>query len=308
MNITSARAHCSSANIGSGFDSFGICHDAFHVDGTITINDPHKPFEAVFNGNSKNIDDIENSAVAVVRKMALDIEIKGKFTISFDSSIPVGMGLGSSGAASVCSAILLNRLFDLKLSEKEIITYASHGENFAAGSYHLDNVAASTLGNFSAVFSDSPLRIRNYPISGGIKFLAIVPYITARNKTMENRKLIPEAVPFSSTVNNVKFSTSLIAGILTGDRDLVEYGLNDNIVEVARTSRYPFFPEIRSICQRNKAIGLILSGSGPAMLCFTDEKTDVKQIQKELDAYFKRNGLDFITSISYPTTGAYERN
>ncbi|SJK84557.1 homoserine kinase [Cuniculiplasma divulgatum] len=308
MKSVTGRVYCSSANIGSGFDSFGICHSAFFSDGNLSITEEQGPLKIDFRSNLNDFDMLENSALAVIRKIAEDFEIISHLSLELNSTIPVGMGLGSSGAASVSSSVLMNELFSLDLPVNEIIKYASYGENFASGSFHLDNVTASTIGNFSAVFSESPLRIRKFDIPENIGFISIVPQIIARNKTQENRKLLPEMIPFKKVVRNINFSNSLLAGIITGDRDLMEYGLDDQIVEQARMIKYDFLVDVRSICKRNNAIGLILSGAGPAMLCFTDDRTDKGQIRKDLTHYFQSRELDFIMADSYPSAGAYERN
>lgn len=306
MKTVSRRVYCSSANVGSGFDSFGICHNAFFSDVKLSIIDEQGPFKIDFKSNLNEVDIRENSAIYVVRKMVEDFDISSRISLQVNSNIPVGMGLGSSGAASVSSSVLINELFNLNLSVNDIIKYASYGEKYASGSFHVDNITASTLGNFSAVFSVSPLRIRKFNVPDGIEFIVIVPLITSKNKTMENRKLIPDMVTFKDAVQNINFSNSLLAGILTGDRDLIEYGLDDHIVENARKTRYNFLADVRNICKVHSAIGLILSGAGPAMLCFIDRKTDKLEISKNLDSYFHSKGLDFIMADSYPSGGVYE--
>ena len=306
MKTVSRRVYCSSANIGSGFDSFGICHSAFFSDVNLSVTHEQGPLEINFKCNSNDFDLNENSALHVMRKIASDFHINSHLSLEINSNIPVGMGLGSSGAASVSSSVLMNELFDLNLSVNDIIRYSSYGEKFASGSYHLDNITASTLGHFSAVFSDNPLRIKRFNLPEGIEFMVIVPKIKTKNKTMENRKLIPDTVAFKDSVKNSNFSNSLLAGILTSDRDLIAYGLNDCIVEQARMSRYNFLTDVRTICKANNAIGLILSGAGPTMLCFTDRETDRLEISKKLDSYFQSRGLDFIISDSYPSDGIYE--
>lgn len=306
MKTVSRRVYCSSANIGSGFDSFGICHGAFFSDVNLSVTNENGPLEINFKSNSNDFALNENSAIYVMRKIASDYQISSHLSLEINSNIPVGMGLGSSGAASVSSSVLMNEIFDLNLSVNEIIRYASYGEKFASGSYHLDNITASTLGHFSAVFSDNPLRIRKFNLPDDIEFMVIVPKIKTKNKTMENRKLIPDTVAFKDSVKNSNFSNSLLAGILTADRDLIGYGLDDCIVERARMAKYSFLADVRAICKVSDAIGLILSGAGPTMLCFTDSKTDRLEISKNLDSYFKSRGLDFIISDSYPSGGIYE--
>ncbi len=302
MRSFTKRVYCSSANIGSGYDTFGICHNAFYNDITISQLDENGKFSIECEVNNK-VDPRRNSALHVVEKFAEKYEITGKFSMLINSTIPTGMGLGSSGSASVGAILSFSKALDIDLDQESIIQYASLGEEFASGSRHLDNVAASTLGNFTAVLCHKPIIAKSFPLCSGINFLIIIPQLFSENKTMENRRLIPETVKVNETVGNVRYASSLMAGLVSNDMELIRFGLNDKIFERARSRKYPFFYDLRKICLKNEALGLVMSGSGPTMLCFMDEKTDVLNLRRQIDAYFLTIKLNYITSISYPSEG-----
>ncbi len=61
-------------------------------------------------------------------------------------SIKPASGLGSSGADAAAIAYALNKLLNAGLDYKSLIKIAALGEVAAAGTPHMDNVAASLLG------------------------------------------------------------------------------------------------------------------------------------------------------------------
>ena len=65
--------------------------------------------------------------------------------------IPIGKGLGSSGATAAATVIGLNEIFKPGMDYNELI-------EVAAGSPHPDNVAASILGGLVLIYQRKPLR------------------------------------------------------------------------------------------------------------------------------------------------------
>ena len=107
----SAVAHSSTANLGPGFDVFGLGLDAF--EDTVTITRGKKIEDSVPHVNlTLSGDDIEtispnaseNTAGLVVRRMSYDLNLNGKTNWALDlhisKKIPTGYGMGSSAASA----------------------------------------------------------------------------------------------------------------------------------------------------------------------------------------------------------------
>ena len=65
--------------------------------------------------------------------------------------VPIGLGMGSSGASAAAAAFGMNQLFELGMSGDDMIFYAGKGEKLTSGTAHYDNVSASILGGFVVV-------------------------------------------------------------------------------------------------------------------------------------------------------------
>lgn len=61
--------------------------------------------------------------------------------------VPIGRGLGSSGATAAATVIGLAKLLGIELSPAEVVYVAGLAEAYVAGSPHFDNVTASYWGS-----------------------------------------------------------------------------------------------------------------------------------------------------------------
>ena len=143
------RAPSSTANLGPGFDVFGLALDAFHDEITLT----KKPWRGVRILTADDIpkDPQQNTAGLVIKSMKQKFKIKSGIEMRIKKGVPAGFGMGSSAASAAAAALACNRLFNLKLDNKTLVKYAGIGEKASAGTIHYDNVAASLLGGFVVV-------------------------------------------------------------------------------------------------------------------------------------------------------------
>src|ERR671918_487093 len=149
MKSCSAAAPCSTANLGPGYDVFGLALDAledkvkvsrtYPDGGRITIKNSDQAIPSMPESNSAGL---------VVKKMMQDFEISDSTEIEITKGVPSGYGVGSSAASATAAAMAFNALYDLKIDRNRLIEYAAEGEVASAGTKHYDNVSASLLGGF----------------------------------------------------------------------------------------------------------------------------------------------------------------
>ena len=143
------RAPSSTANLGPGFDVFGLALDAFYDE--ITLDKTNKsvgrnrPWHGVRILTADDVpkDPQQNTAGLVIKAMKQKFKIKSGIEIGIKKGIPAGFGMGSSAASAAAAALAFNKLFNLKLDNKTLIKCAGIGEKASAGTIHYDNVAAS---------------------------------------------------------------------------------------------------------------------------------------------------------------------
>ena len=150
------RAPSSTANLGPGFDVFGLALDAYYDEVTLSKTNKssaNKPWHGVRILTTDDIpkDPQQNTAGLVVKSMKQKFKIKSGIEIRIKKGVPAGFGMGSSAASAAAAALACNRLFNLKLDNKTLVKCAGIGEKASAGTIHYDNVAASLLGGFIVV-------------------------------------------------------------------------------------------------------------------------------------------------------------
>ncbi|KAJ3343220.1 hypothetical protein HDU93_009204 [Gonapodya sp. JEL0774] len=147
------RVSCSTSNLGPGFDVLGMSLSLFlDVHASLQLDpkpDPLDPITISYSGDSPHTVPLEVDR-NLVTKVALYVAVANGamlppgLHIHIDNPIPLGRGLGSSGAAVVAGALLANSACSLGLSRERLLDYCLAIEG------HPDNVTASLMGGFCA--------------------------------------------------------------------------------------------------------------------------------------------------------------
>jgi homoserine kinase len=235
----------------------------------------------------------DNVAGAVVARIAEDHGIVSGISMKLRKEVPVGVGLGSSAASSVCAVVGMNELFGLRLSAKEALEYAGLGEEFASGARHYDNVAASMLGGVVIVRSTTEPEVTRIGVPSGIGLCAVTPRVSLpKRKTEFARSLVPKTVTMEDVIRNVSMAASLVLGFKTGDAGLVGKGMHDFVVEPPRSEMIPGYGRVRERALGSGAAGVCISGAGPTMLAvFNRREASGGRIIRAMVSAFKEEGV-----------------
>ena len=300
VKSVTVRAPCSTANLGPGFDVFGLALDAFYDKVTVTKkrkgitiktqdNIPHKPEQ--------------NTAGLVAKEMKKRCKIAGGIEITIEKSVPAGFGMGSSAASAAACAIGINKLYNLKLNKNELVSYAGVGEKASAGSIHYDNVAASVIGGFVIVRSN-PLNVTRIEAPKDLVLCVAIPDIKVpKKKTKVSRSVIPKSVKLSDSVKNLANAANIVAGFLNKDSRMIGESVIDVIVEPARKHLIPGFDNVKKNAMRSGAFGVTISGAGPAVIAFVSKKQNVKKIGDAMRRGFKTAKKDSTIVVCKPSKG-----
>lgn len=190
--------------------------------------------------------------------------------------IPLARGLGSSAAAIVAGLFAADHLFELGLSEGEMLARAAELEG------HPDNVAAAIYGGFVICGTGrggEPLAARFDP-PGDLEGIAVIP--SEEVSTERARAAIPPEVPLADAVANLSAAASLVLGLQRADLDLISRGLADRIHQPRRRSIYPRSMELVDAAPALGALGATISGAGPTVLVWTTWE-DAGKVAEELE-------------------------
>ena len=299
VKSVTVHAPCSTAHLGPGFDVFGLALDAFYDE--VTVTKKGKGITIV------SSDDIplkpeQNTAGLVAKEMVKKCKISG-VEITIKKNVPAGFGMGSSAASAAACAIGINKLFNLKLTKNELVSYAGVGEKASAGSIHYDNVAASVIGGF-VIVSSNPLNV--IPIEAPkdlVLCLAIPEMKVPKKKTKVSRSVIPKSVKFSDSLKNLANATNIVVGFLNKDSRMIGESVIDVIVEPARKHMIPGFDNVKKNALRAGAFGVTISGAGPSVIAFVSKKQNVKKIGDAMRRGFKTAKKNSTIVICKPSKG-----
>lgn len=296
------------ANFGPGFDVFGLAHDGFQDTIKIKIIEKEGIDINITGTDSEHIPrEPDNNSAGYVAKYFSNKLPKGYgFKIDIEKGIPVGKGLGSSGASAAGCIVGLNRLLDLELSNNQLVSYAAKGESVSAGIDHADNVAASILGGFTIIRSYNPLHVMSLtPPTNMAIALAIPKLPIVRNKTEKARKILPDDVPIKSFVHNVGHASTVVAGISLGDVEMMGQGMSDAIVEPVRSRLIPGYDSVRKKALYSGASGVAISGAGQTIIAIVDEnKVSALEVAESMKEAFEKEGVSSDIIASKPSKGA----
>lgn len=286
-------APCSSANLGSGFDVFGLALEAFYDTLTAELTDNDIKVEVSGLGAEKIPTDPSRNTAGLVAKNLLAGRGLG-VNIGLEKGIPSRMGLGSSGASAAACAVALNHLLGLGLVRDELVRLAALGEVAAAGASHADNVAASVLGGFTIVRAHEEwFKVVRLDPPPNLEVALAMPSVeTPQNKTAKSRAILPKSVAFNDAVTNVKNAALVVAGFHLGDIDMIGRGMTDALVEPARMRLIPNYLETKKAAYAAGASGVAISGAGPAVIAVVDaDKVSAGTVASAMKNAFLEGGI-----------------
>ena len=295
------RAPSSTANLGPGFDTFGLAIDAFYDEVTLTKT---KNSVTIITNDNIPTNPENNTAGLVVKNMKKKLKIKSGVEIQIKKGIPAGFGMGSSAGSAAATAVAFGKLFKIKLNSNQLVEFAGFGEKASAGTIHYDNVAASVLGGF-VIVKTNPLNVITIDSPMNLRMCVAVPKIVVpKKKTKVSRGVIPKKVKLVDAVLNLSNASAIVAGFMKKDPELIGNSIKDVIVEPARQHMIPGYQKVKQNAIKAGAYGVTISGAGPSVIAFSKNSMDLKKISNAMSKGFKTAHIECETIICKPSKGA----
>lgn len=250
MRVT-ATAPATVANLGPGFDAFGLALDLCNVVALDTDAAPGARWEG--EGADELPTDGSDLVSRTVRAVAGG---DARFGIVGRNAIPLERGLGSSAAAVVAGVLLGGALAGRDLAPDEVLAIAARIEG------HPDNAAAAVHGGFTIVAGATVVALAVDP---AIVPVALVPE-AARTSTAAARAALPATVPLADAAEGAA-RAALVPLALTDAPELLAEALADRIHQDARLALHPA-SRARFDALRTAGIPVCVAGSGPSLLAF----------------------------------------
>jgi homoserine kinase len=262
MRLT-ARVPATSANLGPGFDCFGVALDLCNE---VTIDTNAEP-EVTWEGEGADelpTDGSDMVTRAIVSTVEAQRRLHGDaaippYALHGLNRIPLERGLGSSAAAAVAGTALASMLLGPAGLDDDPYATAVHAAELEG---HLDNAAPASFGGLTVIAEG---HIRRLEVNERISPVLLIPE-WSRLGTAEARRALPETVPLGDAVFNVGHGALVVQALVTGDLDLLRVALHDRLHQAVRLA---LVPEIREVFEDlARSVAVCVSGSGPSILAF----------------------------------------
>jgi homoserine kinase len=258
------RVPATSANLGPGFDAFGI---ALNLYNEFVIREKNEG--ALPPGFSllprKNLG--ADAALLLARKAKLTLP---ELEFGIRAQVPRARGLGSSATLTIAGIKAADALLQTHYSDAELIALASQIEG------HPDNAAPALLGGFviSIRNGQNVQFFRSLPPKP-LQVVVGVPDFELH--TVKSRQALPEQVSLKDAAFNVSRAGLLAASLISGQYELLRRGMEDRLHQPYRQALVPGLDKVMEAVIKKGALGTCLSGSGPTILVFCQNQAQALQ-------------------------------
>ncbi|MEX2503906.1 MAG: homoserine kinase [Egicoccus sp.] len=257
------RVPATSANLGPGFDAFGLAFDRYLV--VRSTPAPGGGDRVRFRGDGDDEVDTGDDNL-VWRSLVAFCDHHGAPTpdVGLDvvNDIPLERGLGSSSAAIVAGLVLGRALTRVEVGDLELVDLADRLEG------HPDNVAPAVLGGLVACAptDDDRLVVRRHNPAPHLRPVALIP--TTRQATTAARAVLPESLPRREVAVQAGRAGHVLGGLL-GAWPVDAAAAGDRLHEPARLQ---VMTATAAVVNELRAIGVHawLSGAGPSAAAMVD--------------------------------------
>ncbi|KAK7739149.1 Trihydroxynaphthalene reductase [Cytospora paraplurivora] len=341
------KVPCSSANIGPGFDVIGLALSMYlelHVtiDRSKTKSDYPLNCRITYEGQGEEEIslDPDRNLLTRVALYVLRCHDQRSFPVEthvhVKNPIPLGRGLGSSGAAVVAGVLLGNEVGGLKIDNDRLFDYCLMIER------HPDNVGAALYGGFVGTYlkpltpedvarieiplaevlpapaggvdtgarpPDPPVGIGHhikFPWAKEIKAVAIIPEFEVA--TAKARAVLPAEYSRQDVTFNLQRIALLpvALGQSPPDPDLINLAMQDKLHQPYRQTLIPGLTEIvESMTPKSQPglLGVCLSGAGPTILALAT--SNFEEIAENIISRFKKNNIECSWKLLEPAEGSH---
>jgi homoserine kinase len=295
-NPIQVQVPATSANLGPGFDSFGLAlamHDRYVAQ---ILDDAGLDIDVTGEGAEEVPRTDKNLLVKAMNKGFDFLGGKPKgIAVRALNVIPHGRGLGSS-ASAIVGGLCLARALVLtgidKMSDEKLLQLATDMEG------HPDNVAAALYGNAVVAWQEDQhgkeiAQAISLSVDTRIRAIAFIPSTAVA--TSKARKMLPEMIPHRDAARN-SANSALLVHALTLRPDLLFRATEDFLHQSYRQDAMPAsFALLTKL--RGAGVAAFISGAGPTVLALhTGNESDVAELIRAAGTKFEAKSLEIARS------------
>ena len=291
-NPIQVQVPATSANLGPGFDSFGLAFGMYDRYVAQILDEGGLDIDVTGEGADEVPRTDKNLLVKAMYKGFDFLGGKPKgVAVRALNVIPHGRGLGSSASAIIGWLVLARSLVLTgtdKMSDEALLNLANEMEG------HPDNVAAALYGGATVAWQDvvkgkAVAHALHLPVDPRIKVMAFIPSTPLATK--KARTMLPETIPFADALRNSS-NAALLTQALTIRPDLLFTATEDFLHQ---SYRQEAMPASFALMTKLRAAGIaaFISGAGPTVLALhTEGDEESIQLSRAGGAKFEGKSLE----------------
>ena len=281
------KVPATTANMGPGYDVLGMALSQYS---TFQCQEDDKISLSIKGLESEK----DHEANLVVRSMNhlfkyVDKYPKG-YKLEIINDIPLARGMGSSASAIVGGLLVANYLVGANLDQDEILKLATQIEG------HPDNVAPALMGNIvlSTKAPDDQVIYHSIKPFDDLTCVLFIPDYEV--STSMSRAVLPQSISMADAVHTSGHLSLMLAGFMTGNKDLIGQTMVDRLHEPYRKSLIKNFDDFKASALEVGAFAFSLSGSGSTIIAYCDHDSapHVKRAFKEVSQKYSISGTSKI--------------
>jgi homoserine kinase len=296
--IASVDVPASTANLGSGFDSFAAAlslklrAELWHGDEAgIVLNARGEGAPRAGEPADENL---------LIRAFREGLRVSAapgaaSWRLEVSGMIPAARGLGSSAAAIVAGVVLGAAVGRRTVEADELLALAARLEG------HPDNVAAALYGGFTIALAETDERILLRRFRVPEAWIPIAFIAQRESRTHEMREALPAAISHAAAARQAGRSALLATAIMTSDASLLRAAMTDELHQPFRLPLLAGSRHLIELAYDRGAAGACLSGAGPTVLAICDSAPSAHAVEKAWNA----SGVPgMATRLRFDTAGA----
>jgi homoserine kinase len=283
------RVPATIANMGPGFDSFGMAVNLYNQFSFERSEQDRLSFEQA-QYPDKGPDNILFKAMDALYQRAG--QKRPSFFVKTTGNIPMTGGLGSSSTAVIAGLVAANRQLKAGFTQEDLLNTAIEMEG------HPDNVAPALLGGV-LLYDTRPYAL-SWPTEWRI--LTLSPSYSVL--TEDARRILPQSVTLEDSIFNLRKVSVLTYALLQRDADALKTALQDRLHQPYRRKLIREYDLLERIVLDAGAFGFIISGSGSTMAAFYPQDIQDRLVETVRKLILQQGWNMVLNDLTVDTSGA----
>jgi homoserine kinase len=263
----SVTVPATSINLGPGLNALGLALSLHATVEMIVRDDDQLHITVEGEGADQLTTTVDNPILRTAMRVFQHFEnAPAGLQINIKNQIPLDAGLGGRTALTIASLVAASNLINGGLNRSDIVKWATtNGSNY-------ESVIAAMFGGLSICSTDK--NDQNIHISMDIVPLRVVVAVPRLQDYVGDKSPLPDLVSLNDAIYNIGQTAFLIEALRTGDLALLTQSMGDRLHQNNYFAHIPAYEAVSLAAYDEGAIGVVLSGSGPAIIAVADQYHD----------------------------------